>query len=50
MVWIVYYPEYPDYVYYLPFNDITPYADSNGNHYGVHPCGAFRIAVNGDGD
>jgi hypothetical protein len=27
--------------YWLTFANLTPHADRNGNHYGVHPCSAI---------
>lgn len=35
----------PDVYYVLPFSNPTPYADSNGEHYGTHPCAAFTITT-----
>lgn len=33
----------PDAYYALPFANPTPYADSNGEHYGTHPCAAILM-------
>jgi hypothetical protein len=33
-----------DDVYYLfVYNNVEPYADAEGNHYGQHPCGGWRV-------
>jgi len=42
-LWVVASDSTPDYIYVLPFNSMEPYSDANGDHYGVHPCGAFRV-------
>ena len=34
----------PDTYYILPFISMEPYADSDGNYYGAHPCGAFSVS------
>jgi len=33
----------PDAYYALPSANPTPYADSNGEHYGTHPCAAILM-------
>jgi len=35
----------PDAYYALPFANPTPYADSNGEHYGTHPCAAILMTA-----
>lgn len=42
-IWVWEAPSTPDWLYVLPFNNTTPYSDANGEHFGVHPCGAFRV-------
>jgi len=29
--------------YIFPFADTSLFADSNGQHYGMHPCGGWRV-------
>lgn len=29
--------------YLFVFDNLTPYADANGQHYGIHPCGMFAV-------
>jgi hypothetical protein len=43
MVWVFYSPS-TDEFYWFPFPTSEPSADGNGNHYGVHPCGAYRVS------
>jgi len=43
MVWIYQSPSTPEYSYWFVFASIVPFADGDGDHYGVHPCGAFRV-------
>jgi hypothetical protein len=43
MVWINYSRSANEF-YWFPFANIVPYADTNGDHYGPHPCGAFRVS------
>lgn len=31
----------PDTFYIYVFDNVEPFADSNGNYYGIHPCRAF---------
>ena len=42
-MWIVASHSIPDTIYVFPFKSMEPYADANGDHYGVHPCGAYRV-------
>lgn len=28
----------------LPFDNMVPFTDENGNYFGVHPCGAYAIS------
>lgn len=35
----------PDRFYILPFVSIQPYADSNGKHFGSHPCAAYVVKL-----
>jgi hypothetical protein len=32
-----------DNCYLLPFANTRPYADQDGKHYGVHPCGGYEV-------
>ena len=42
-MWIVASHSIPGTIYVFPFKSMEPYADANSNHYGVHPCGAYRV-------
>ncbi|MCC6801884.1 MAG: hypothetical protein IT319_03280, partial [Anaerolineae bacterium] len=33
----------PDTLYAYAYQNINPFADANGNHYGYHPCRAFAL-------
>jgi hypothetical protein len=33
----------PSMLYAYAFQNLTPYADANGNHFGYHPCRAFAL-------
>jgi hypothetical protein len=35
----------PDTYYVLPFANVVPYADANGDHYGTHPCAAILMTA-----
>ncbi|NDJ59614.1 MAG: hypothetical protein GYB67_00735 [Chloroflexi bacterium] len=37
--------ETPQTVYVYAFQNLTPYADRNGEHFGFHPCRVFAIAT-----
>lgn len=42
MVWFAYAGGDEWYLFYFP--ETTPFADANGNHYGVHPnCGGYAV-------
>ena len=43
-VWVFYSSSTPDLYYVFPFKTMEEFADSNGNHMGVHPCGAFSTS------
>lgn len=36
----------PDTFYIYVFDNVEPFADTNGNHYGIHPCRAFSADAN----
>ena len=36
----------PDTFYIYVFDNVEPFADRNGNHYGIHPCVAFAADAN----
>ncbi len=36
----------PDIFYIYVFDNVQPFADNNGNHYGIHPCRAFAADAN----
>ena len=42
-LWVIAAPSTPGDIYVFPFKSMEPYADANGEHYGVHPCGAYRV-------
>ena len=46
MIWVTSAPSDPSAEYWFVFDDVTPYA-INGAHYGVHPCGAYRVEREG---
>jgi hypothetical protein len=36
----------PDTFYVYVFDNVQPFADNQGNHYGIHPCRAFAADAN----
>lgn len=58
LVWVWWAESQPDTFWVFPFRNIQPYADANGQHYGIHPCGMYTVeaddlqpilaAINGD--
>jgi hypothetical protein len=45
-VW-VWHSDQSDRYYLFPFSSMRRFADSNGEHYGVHPCGGFEVVIDG---
>lgn len=43
MVWFFVAESTPEWTYWFVFDTLKPTADSNGQHWGLHPCGAFRV-------
>ena len=43
-VWIFYSPTRNEYDL-LPFANTALFADTNGEHYGMHPCGGWAVPV-----
>jgi hypothetical protein len=42
VVWLFYSPSRQEYELF-PFADTRIYADANGDHYGMHPCGGWAV-------
>jgi len=45
-LWIWWARSTPASLYWFPFPSVVPFADSNGDHYGIHPCGAYIVNFN----
>ena len=43
MIWIYIADSMPGWTYWFVFDNMKPFADRNGNHYGIHPCGVYRV-------
>lgn len=42
-IWLLY-SESENEFYIYPFDDMHPFTDEEGLHYGIHPCGAYAIS------
>jgi hypothetical protein len=45
-VW-VWHSDQADRYYLFPFSSMRRFADKDGNHWGVHPCGGFEVVIDG---
>ncbi len=44
-MWIVGIRSMQGTIYVFSFISMEPYADANGEHYGVHPCGIYQVTA-----